>query len=132
MIAELAHNDFGNQAWPGNTTGDRPGWKGSCRDPILATTAGILGPHMDVSLQLGRLVFQLPRDVLTDAFQRATTTRAVPLVFRDVVLMDNLWQFVPVDLSFWTTTPMAGNFNFVGYKDRIFLVAGESSSNKWP
>ena len=77
---------------------------------------------MDVSLEPGRLILQLSRDVFTNAFHLATTTGALPFAFLEVVVVDDLWQFVPIDLSF--RTAMARNCDFVARRNRIVRLAG--------
>ena len=71
---------------------------------------------MDVSHQLGRLVLQLACNVLTDAFHRAMTTTARSFLFEEVVVVYDLWQLVPIDLSFATATGMAGNATESAYR----------------
>ncbi|MFH1922356.1 MAG: hypothetical protein ABIP48_21040 [Planctomycetota bacterium] len=57
MIAELADDHFRDQTQAGDAAWNRPWWKGSRRNAVLATTASVFGPHVDVSFQLGRLEF---------------------------------------------------------------------------
>ena len=107
MIAELADNHLGDQARPGNAPGDRPRGKRSRTHAIFAAAAGVFRADVDVGFQLRRLQLQFPRDVLADAVHPPATARADLLFFRQVVLMADLRQLVPVDLALLTAATMA-------------------------
>ena len=54
---------------------------------------------MNVDDQFGWLKFELPRDVLADTNHLAAAARARFFFIRQVVLMANLRQFIPVNLA---------------------------------
>ena len=110
MIAELADDHLRDQTGSSDAAWDWPWCNGSRGDAVLAPTASVLGSHVDMSFQLGRLKFQLPSDVFTDAVHRATTARAHLFFVGQVVLMANLPQLVPINFAFLTTT-MAFDFD---------------------
>jgi len=60
-----------------------------------------------MGFQLRRLQFQFTRDILADAVHPSATARANLLFFRQVVLVADLRQLVPVDLAFLAPTAMA-------------------------
>ena len=107
MIAELADDHLGDQPRPGDAAGNRPLRKRSRTDSLLAAAAGVFRADVDVGFQLRRLQLQFPRDVLADAVHLPATARADLLFFRQVVLMADLRQLVPVDLAFLAVAAMA-------------------------
>ena len=60
-----------------------------------------------MGFQLRRLQLQFSRDVLADAVHLSATAGADLLFFRQVMLMADLRQLVPVDLAFLAATAMA-------------------------
>ena len=75
------------------------GGSGAAEDTVLATTASVFGPRVDMGFQLGRLIFQFPRDVFTDTVHCAATAGADFFFIREVVLVVDLPQLVPIDLA---------------------------------
>lgn len=122
MIAELADNHLCDQARPGDAARNRPWWKRSRTDAVFASTASVLGTHMDMSFQLGRLVLQFPRDVLADAVHGAATTRARLFLVVQVVIVDDFPELIPIDLAF-PAAAMALHFG-LGFLVRGGLVRG--------
>lgn len=77
-----------------------------------------------VGFQLGRLKLQFSRDVLADAVHRTTTARAYLFFIREVVLMVDLPQLIPIDLA-PLAAAMAFDFGFdffVGSREVFRLV----------
>ena len=106
MVAELADQHLGDQARPGDAAGNRPLRKRSRTDSLFAAAAGVFRTDVDVGFQLRRLQFQFPRDVLADAVHLPAAARADLLFFRQVVIMADLRQLVPVDLAFLAVAAM--------------------------
>jgi len=125
MIAELADDYFRDQPRPGDAARNGP-WRQRGRgDAVLATTASVFRPYVNMGFQLGRHIFQFPRDVFTDAVHRAATARTGFLFIRQVMLVADLPQLIPIDLTPLATTmafdfgfgflvPRRGVFRFVG------------------
>ena len=111
MITEFADVHSCDQARPSDATWNRPWWKRSRRDAVLATTASVLGPHVDVSFQPGRLKLEFSRDILTNAVHRLATARAHLFFIIQIMVVDDLSQFLPIDLTLLATT-MALDFGF--------------------
>ena len=76
---------------------------------------------MNVSFQLGRLVFEFSRDVFTDAVHLVSAART-HLFFRfQVVVVWDLMQLVPVNLAILPAA-MALNIGFGLLRNRLILV----------
>ena len=67
-----------------------------------------------MGFQLGRLQLQFSGHILADPVHLSTTAGADLLRFRQVVLMADLRQLVPVDLAFLPATTMALHLDGVG------------------
>src|SRR5690606_15439478 len=112
-IAELADDHFADQPRSGDAAANRARRQRSGCDAVLAAATSVFGSHMDVRLELGPLEFQLPRDVLADAFHRLAAACALLLLVSQVVLVTHLRQLVPIDLALLSTTAMRRDFHFV-------------------
>ena len=102
---------------------NRPWRKGSRRNAVLALAAGVFGPGVNVSFQLGRLEFQFPRDVFADAIHRAATAGADFFFIRQVVLVVDLPQLIPIDLA-PLAAAMAFDFGSLAWSGEVFRFVG--------
>ena len=100
------------------------GSTGAAETPFLQQRQAYLGSHVDVSLKLGRLIFQFSGDVLANPVHLATTARALLFFRLQVVIMANLPELVPVNLPLLAAA-MAFDFGF-GFLLRrgLFCVGG--------
>jgi hypothetical protein len=110
MIAKLTNDHFRDQTRAGYAAWNRPWRQWSRRNAVLAITASVFEPHVDMGLELGRLEFQFPRDVFADAVHRAATG-ADFFFIRQVVLVVDLPQLIPIDLAILAAA-MALYFSF--------------------
>ena len=107
MIAELADDYLGDQPRPSDAAGNRPRRKSSRTDARFTAAAGVFRPDVNMGLQLRRLQFQFSRDILADAVHRSATAGAELLFFRQIMLVTDLRQLIPVDFAFLAATAMA-------------------------
>jgi Flp pilus assembly protein CpaB len=76
VIAKLADDDLGDEAWPCDAANDRFFRRRRAHHAVLAVAACILRTHIHVDFQLGRHIVQELRFVAAKAILLATATTA--------------------------------------------------------